>query len=233
VSRSALLCTWDPGRVPHPREGLRRAKLAFAHAAVLLLGIACKPKDPAITEPFVDDFERGDVGPSWYDTGAGYKVSGGKLAISKAYNHPLWLRKRLPPDLVLDVDVMSMSTDGDIKVELYGDGRSFDPDKGNYDPTGYVLFFGGHQNTESVISRLGEHGDAVKARNTDVRVTPGRVYHWTITRKDGKIDWVIDGKPFLSWTDAAPLGGSGHEYFGVNDWETEVSFDNLRIHPAH
>jgi hypothetical protein len=128
---------------------------------------------------------------------------------------------------------MSMSPDGDLKIELFGDGESFDPDGNRYDPTGYVLFFGGHQNTHSIIGRLGEHDDAVKAeRRMEPRVQPGRVYHWAITRKGGKLDWVVDGQPYLSFQDPDPLAGRGHEFFAVNDWETDVYFDNLRIRPA-
>lgn len=203
--------------------------------AVLLLTVGilgCKARVPVITEPFSDDFERAEVGPLWHDTGAGYRIVDGKLNVSMAHNHPLWLKRRLPRDVVIELDAMSKSPDGDLKIELYGDGQSFDPDGNRYDPTGYVLFFGGHRNTESVIGRLGEHDAEIKAIRTDRRVEPGRWYRWTITRKGGKIDWLIDGEPFLSWTDPEPLAGSGHEYFAVNNWETDVYFDNLRIRPA-
>lgn len=202
-------------------------------AAALAMTIGCKPKMPEITEPFRDDFERAMPGADWFDTGAGYRIAGGRLNVAKAHNHPLWLRRKLPRDVVVDLDVMSKSPDGDIKIELYGDGESFDPDGNRYDTTGYVLFFGGHQNTHSIIGRLGEHDAEVKAeRPMNPRVEPGRVYHWTITRKGGRIEWVVDGQPYLSYDDPQPLGGRGHEYFAVNDWETDVYFDNLRIQPA-
>ena len=51
-----------------------------------------------------------------------------------AVNHPLWLRKRLPRDVVVELDVMSKSQAGDIKIELFGDGESFDPDQGDILP---------------------------------------------------------------------------------------------------
>ncbi len=197
--------------------------------AILLLG--CKSEIPLISEPLTEDFERADLGAFWHNTGAGYRIKDGKVNVSMAHNHPLWLRKRLPADVVIEVDAMSKSPDGDLKIELYGDGETFDPDGNDYTPSGYVLFFGGHRNSESIIGRLGEHGDAVKAHNRGPVVEPGRVYHWTITRKGGLIDWKVDGKPFLSWTDPQPLGGTGHEYFAINNWETDVYFDNLRIRP--
>ena len=134
--------------------------------------------------------------------------------------------------MVVDLDVASSSPAGDIKVELFGDGESFDPDKGGYASTGYVFIFGGWHNALSVISRENEHGEGRKAQRDDVKVALGRSYHFTITRRDGALTWLIDGNPFLAWTDPAPLAGAGHEYFAVNDWEAHVTFDNLRIRPA-
>jgi hypothetical protein len=200
----------------------------------LLAGLAagCRTKDPPISGPFRDDFERADPGPSWNLTGPEYRISAGKLTVANAYNHPAWLRRKLPHDVVIDLDAVSRSPAGDLKVELFGDGESFDPDKGGYTSTGYVLIFGGWHNSLSVICRNNEHDDGRKAERRDVRVQPGRTYHWTISRRGGTIEWKIDGQPFLSWTDPDPLAGSGHEYMAVNDWESDVSFDNLEVRPA-
>jgi hypothetical protein len=42
---------------------------------------------------------------------------------------------------------------------------------------------------------------------------------------------MIDGKPFLTFKDPAPLQGSEHQYFAFSNWEAPVYFDNLRIQP--
>jgi Farnesoic acid 0-methyl transferase len=193
---------------------------------------ACRAKDPAITKPFLDDFQRVELGPSWNNTGADYRITDGRLTVKNAYNHPVWLRRKLPPDALIDVDVMSKSAAGDLKVELYGDGQSAAVDRGAYDSTGYVMIFGGWHNSLSVICRNNEHDQGRKAQRSDIRVQPGRAYHWTILRKGGILDWKLDGQPFLTWTDPEPLGGIGHEYLGFNDWEADVSFDNLSIRPV-
>lgn len=201
--------------------------LSFGAAGAL----GCKAKPPEITEPFSDDFERAELGPAWHDTGGGYGIVGGKLHVSMAHNHPLWLRKRLPRNFVLEVDATSNSPSGDLKVEVAGDGESFDPDGNRYVATGYVLIFGGWQNRRSIIARLDEHDDGEKVHRTEPRVEPGRTYHWTITRKGEDLDWKIDGQPFLAWRDPAPLTGNGHEFFSFNNWEADVTFDNLTIRP--
>jgi len=212
-----------------------RGRLAWfpgvAVTAMILLSTGCRAKAPAIGAPFHDDFERAELGADWNATAPAYRVEGGKLTVKGAYNHPAWLRKRLPTDATIDLDVVSRSPSGDIKLELYGDGESFDPDKGSYTSSGYVLIFGGWQNTLSVICRQEEHGAGRKAQRQDVRVEPGRSYHFTIKRQGGTLDWAIDGKPFLAWTDPEPLAGAGHEHLAVNDWEADVSFDNLAIRP--
>jgi len=207
--------------------------LCLAAVAAGVPGLGCRAKEPAITAsaPFRDDFERAELGAAWNATGPEYRVSAGKLTVSRAYNHPVWLRRKLPRDAVIEFDALSRSPVGDLKIELYGDGESFDPDKGSYVSTGYVLIFGGWHNSLSVICRNNEHDDGRKAERRDVRVEPGRSYHWTITRRGGSIDWKLDGQPFLSWSDPAPLEGAGHEYLAVNDWESDVSFDNLTVRP--
>jgi len=209
-----------------------------------LVAAACKAKTPVITEPFSDDFERGEVGASWLDTSGGNaRVTGGQVVLQEGRNRPLWLRKQLPPNAVVEVEMTSKSPDGDLKLELYGDGESFDPDQGTYYPTGYVFVFGGWQNSLSIIGKLGEHDDAVKVSrphrradptdgSLDGGVVPGRTYKFTITRKGGQLDWKIDGQPFLSWTDPQPLAGDKHAYLAFTNWAVEVHADNLRIAPA-
>jgi hypothetical protein len=206
--------------------------LLLATTLFAALGGGCKAKVPEITGPFSDDFERAEVGPGWLDTSGAGRIEQGRLNVKGAHNRPVWLRQRLPRDVVIEIDAMSKSPEGDLKIELYGDGESFDPDQGRYDPTGYVMFFGGHHNTESVIGRLGEHDAEIKARRTDKKVEPGRVYRWTITRKGGRLDWRIDGEPFLSFDDPEPLFGERRQFFAITNWETDVHFDNLRIRPA-
>jgi hypothetical protein len=208
---------------------LRSIVLSLALAA---LASSCKAKVPMLTGPFNDDFERADLGGDWNNTGAAYKTTGGKLGITGAHIHPLWLRRKLPFNVIVELDATSRTPEGDLKIELMGDGESFDPDQGRYDPTGYMFVFGGWHNQLSIISKLGEHDDAVKVSRRDPKVEPGRTYHWTITKRGGVLDWQIDGRPFLQYLDPQPLYGPGHQFFAINNWESDASYDNIRIRPA-
>ena len=189
------------------------------------------PRDPGLGSKFRDDFERTGLGKNYFDTIGRYRIINGKLNIEKAYNNPLWLRRRLPRNVEIELDVMSRSKDGDMKIELFGDGESFARDRGAYVASGYVICMGGWHNTKSFIARRLEHGregiDMVS--RTDVKVVPNKVYHWRILRQGKELRWYVDGELFLSYHDEEPLYGRGHDHFGFNNWESDVWYDNLRI----
>ena len=200
-------------------------------AVILLTLAACKVKDPPpVTEEWKDGFERGDIDGDSFQSGKGYNLVAGHLSARGAHNHPLWLRKKLPHDVRIEFDCWSNEDRGDIKVELFGDGHSYDPDAGRYTATGYEVIFGGWYNAKSIIARLDEHGKDM-VENTTVKVEPKRHYHWTIERVGKKLTWSIDQQPFLVYDDPQALEGNGHEYFGFNNWETDTWFDNLVITP--
>jgi hypothetical protein len=130
---------------------------------------------------------------------------------------------------VIELDAWSNDEAGDIKLEAWGDGESF-AHEASYTATSYVFIFGGWHNQLSAIARLDEHGKDRRTR-ADVRVVKGRRYHFRIARKGGHLDWQIDGQPFLAFDDPQPLVGPDHAYLGLNDWEAELHFDNLRVTP--
>ena len=200
---------------------------------VLLLAAlsGCVPKDPAITAPFTDEFDRPGLGPDWHNTGGPYTIADGALKVKGAFNHPLWLKRKLPNDAVIEFDSTSRSTSGDIKVEVYGDGVTFARDKGAYTASGYVFIFGGWRNTKSMIARQDEHAPGQPERSAP-RVEVGKTYHHKIVFKGTSIVWTVDGQEFLKREDPQPLRGKGHEYFGFSNWDADLTFDNLKISPA-
>ena len=96
--------------------------------------------------------------------------------------------------------------------------------------TGYEIIFGGWFNSKSIIARLDEHGKDM-VENTSLKVEPTRRYHWRIERIGKKLSWYVDDKIFLEYDDPNALEGTGHEYFGFNNWESDTWFDNLVITP--
>jgi len=211
----------------------------IALGVLLLAGCTRSSGPPKLGKGFTDHFDRKELGPDWHNTGGPYHIVDGALTFVGAHNHPLWLQRRLPDDVQVDVDVVGLSPDGDLKVELMGDGVRFEnaadvKRDAIYTASGYRFIFGGWHNLRSTIARQNEHTwqyDRSAPRRTDVRVVPGKRYHWQITKRGGHIEWWIDGLPFLTLDDPEPLQGEGHDRFAFDGWETGAAFSNLVIKP--
>ncbi len=218
------------------RAGLAAAVAAVAACAVLAAAGACKKSDPPpIGErPWTDDFDRDDIGSDYRPTDRdAYGIDeDGRLRAEGAYNHPLWLRKKLPRDVAVEFDAWSYSDDGDIKVEIFGDGESHAEDRGQYTSTGYVAVMGGWSNTRSILAKGNEHGEELEDRRQP-QVEPGKRYRWRLVREDDTLTWYVNDmdEPFLELVDPEPLWGDDHAYFGFNNWESDTRFDNLEITP--
>jgi len=192
---------------------------------ILLFISGCKEKKTASSEgltagvlDFQDNFDRDTLGKDWTTKNPkAYRIKDGKLFVQMAHNKGLWLNRVLPPRVRIEFDAIALSKDVDIKCEVFAAKQMHQ--------SGYILILGGWHNQLSIIARLNEHGKDRLV--TDRTGEKGRRYHWTIVRTDNRLRWYLDGKLFLEYDDKAPLKGL---YFGFNDWEAPVEFDNLRIY---
>lgn len=206
----------------------------LVRAALISVGLvagSCTPLgDPRIgSSGFRDNFDRADLGTQWNNTGANWRIVGGQLTVNGARNRPLWLRRRLPDNVRIEFDVRSDSVEGDIKIELFGDGISRAVAE-SYTATSYVVIFGGWGNQINVLARMNEHGDdRVEDRTQHVEV--GRTYHFRIERSGSRVSAFVDDRPLVTMNDPEPLGGPGHDHFAFNNWQSQLTFDNLRISP--
>jgi hypothetical protein len=196
------------------------------------------PPESPITATYFDGFDRADLGAEWNATSPEWRIQGGRLCAQNAHNHPAWLKRKLPVNARIEFDASSSSPDGDLKVEVWGDGKSFAKGTSYNDATSYLAIFGGWKNQFHVLARIDEHATdrpqvKVDPSGADLKampVKPGRVYHFKVERADGKtIRWLVDDIEIITFTDPAPLKGDGHDHLGFNDWEVPVCFDNLQI----
>lgn len=202
-------------------------------AISLLASAGCRAKLEPITSDLRETFDRSDIGPAWRDTGGKFQIVNGELSTNAGRHHPIWLQRQLPKDISLEFDVRTTSQDADIRVVLFGDGKSANPDVQGCQSSGYELVFGGGKNQLSVICRGGQTDGGHQRARSDWPVVPDRTYHFYITRKDGVVSWYVDGHDMLSWSDPEPLSGVGHEAFAFVGGQSEVFFDNLVIGPYH
>lgn len=233
------------------------ALVVLAFQAPLILR-ALRPAQPVVVSvPYSDDFsDPSTIGRNYWSTGGLWRVIKGELFSPGVKNNPLWLQAKLPRDVAVEFDVHSESPEGDIKVEIFGDGLNH--------ASGYVLIHGGWANRMSIIARLDEHGTSLADLNkqaqqravaqklpssglvetglfradTRMRVEAnpfpvqiGRTYRWRIERRGTLLRWLIDGQPFMQFEDPFPLAGNGHDRFGFSSWEANLYFDNLQIQP--
>ncbi len=216
----------DGARGKDGEAGLSTATALFADGAAE--GAAPAPTGPAL-------------GTNWVAirTNA-WRIENGQLCGQNAHNHPVWLTKVLPQNARIEFDAVSFSDEGDLKAEVWGDGRSAASGASYNNATSYLTIFGGWKNTTHGIARLDEHGKDRKViqidRNSDDPrerpVVKGQVYRFKVERTDGKtVRWSVDGLEMLNFVDAQPLVGEGHDHFGFNEWEAKVCFDNVKVTP--
>jgi hypothetical protein len=202
----------------------------------LLLCLACEEQPRTYSTAsegarvfFQDDFNRPLLGEAWLATSTGAVLDKGSLHLSGLHNHPIWLRQELPDDVRIEFDAWAETEEGDLKVELAGDGHSH-ATTASYVASGYVLIFGGWNNTLHAIARLDEHGDDRVARPAQPAVVPDHRYHFVITRRGNELRFEVDGELIAEYVDERPLSGPGHRHFAFNNWEAPTRFDNLVIY---
>ena len=130
---------------------------------------------------------------------------------------------------------------GDLKAEVWGDGRSAATGRSYTNATSYLTIFGGWHNTLHKIARLNEHGTDAKEIKVDEQDLgrPARaaghggaalpLQDRADRRQDREVVRQRARVPHVPGR--APLAGMGHDHFGFNDWEAKVCFDNVKVTP--
>lgn len=159
-----------------------------------------------------------------------YRLEEGALKVAGARNHPLWLKRCLPDNVVVRVRVRALSPEIDLKFELAGDGISYARAL-SYTASGYVVNIGGWRATRDQIARQDEHG-LWRAKKRARPWIPGQSYLFELRRREMSLLLSVDGEPYLRFVDWRPLRGARHCHFAFNNWNSAVAFDSLEIEPA-
>jgi hypothetical protein len=203
--------------------------------------------DAALAVPATPSSEAGasDLGPDWTPSASAnatsaWRIEKGRLCVENAKNHGVWLNKTLPVNARIEFEATSYGSEGDIKAEVWGDGRAAATALSYTNATSYLAILGGWKNTLHVLARLNEHGEDRKVITVDPKsddprqkaVNVSQTYRFKIERTDGKkVRLSVDGVDFLSFDDTSPLAGFGHDHFGFNNWQVKVCYDNVKITP--
>ena len=207
----------------------------FLTVVAVAIHLQYEPTEAPATGKLVysDDFERAQPGADYFqakpDLGwsAGkWRIKEGRLWGEQIHNATLWLQRPLPEKVRIEFDARAQTETGDVKCEVFGDGRRHQ--------SGYIVIFGGWNNSVNCIARQDEHQNERKQDdrcprrgNRSMCVEPDIDYHWTIVRTDHVVRWYLDGALYLTYPDHDPVRG---RHFGFGNWEAAVSFDNLKIY---
>lgn len=191
----------------------------------MALWAACVPTFPSTTTPgavVTDDFSDAALASRYRLRGGSWRVVDGQLTTLGDSNLPLWLDAPLSQNTRIEFTSMSAAPAVDMKVEVFGDGIRHE--------SGYIVVVGGWNNTLTAIARLDEHEAKRVTRRT--RFEANRPYRWRIERKDGRrLQLFLDDELLVTYDDPSPLFGPRNNRFAFSGWESEVTFDNLRITP--
>jgi len=138
--------------VAPPTPPARLGPMAHLHDAT------AHAEGPRITAAWEDTFDRAELGPDWNALSPVWKIQNGKLCGRGARNRGAWLERRLPVNARIEFDAYAESSDGDLKVELWGDGASGATTVSYTNATSYIAILGGWHNTKHVLARFNEHG---------------------------------------------------------------------------
>lgn len=211
---------------------------AAAHPdAALALGLDADAATPALPPP-------SPLGPNWQvaQGTTAWRIENGRLCGKGALNKGVWLKKILPVNARIEFEAITDSADGDLKAEVWGDGKSGATATSYTNATSYITVLGGWKNTVHVLARKNEHGKDRKEMKVDKDsddprehpVSVGQIYKFKIERSDGHtVHYSVNGVELMSYDDPEPLAGPGHDHLGFNNyWDTIKScYDNVKITP--
>jgi hypothetical protein len=187
-------------------------QLPFIHAA--LRG----PAPVVAAVPYQDAFDRATLGSAWWSNGGHWRIVDGQVYSPGVGNNPLWLRARLPPDVRVEFDVRSEGPDGDVKWEMYGDGRNHS--------TGYLFLFGAWRNRESRICKLDEHALTQEEARAQLAAT-ARPY----PRQAAFIETL--SAPFVRWSARRDLERIEKGEYWQRDTPFVVKRPDLKVERGH
>jgi Farnesoic acid 0-methyl transferase len=206
--------------------------------------------------PFLDDFSNpGTVAAHYHSLGGFPRVVNGELLSPGTKNNPLWLKAKLPDNVLIEFDAHASSQEGEIRVELYGDGIEH--------LSGYELVYapwsavGVSGRLPATLVRLDENAPTLRAwtdkaraagatslpqvgygpksgirvEGPPVSIEPGKVYRMRIERRGDTLRWSVDGQRMVEFKDPSPLRGPWHDRVGLSSLEGDVYYDNFRVTP--
>lgn len=190
------------------RLGIKRL-LALAAAVAAVLAVPCQLSRAAAAEDvlFEDSFD-GDLS-QWTIIGGDWLIKEGRLEGSGAGFPQLQTKQQFTGNLIIEFTAATVPpSNHDIQCVLFTNG--------------YIFVLGANRNTGSMITRRGPP----VAWTSRMTIEPGRTYAVKIIRRGGVLEFIVDGKLVLTWTDEHPFNSGP---IALRTWASKIAIDNLRV----
>ena len=167
----------------------------------------------------------------------------GKLMMDTAGGVTVWFNQKLEGNIRIEYDWKVLVDTGrnDRLSDLNQFWMAADPRSNNlftrsgkfetYDSLAlYYVGFGGNGNTTTRFRKY--HGNGQKPLlqeylDSAYLLKPNHTYHISITVRDGKTTFSVDGKVLFDWTDPDPLRSG---YFGFRSTSARHAIDHFRVY---
>ena len=205
---------------------VRNVIVCCALTGMCLVGCAQPGQAPAGWKvAYTANFKDVDKPPTaWKVIVGDAKIADGKLVLTADEGTDAQIvltEPKFPGSVRLEVDgCLEGPTTCDLSPYLNGDDSGYE--------SGYLLQFGGSENIDNRLRRLGEIVDA-KVDNT-VFVKAGKKHHVVAENDGGKLRLIVDGKELLSYTDSEPLKGAGNDQIGFYTWGCSLKIEKITIY---
>ena len=165
---------------------------------------------------WTDDFERAELGADWKILNGSWSVKEGQLvtaggAILSARKFPGMQRVEFQATVTPNPGMSDLSP----FIQCGPGGHS----------SGYLLQFGGNNNTQNSIQRKG----SVLAKNSDVLIEAGKVYNVVAEFDGSTVRLKVDGRTVIQHADPQPLVGPANEQFGLYVHAGTVKIDQIKV----
>jgi len=170
---------------------------------------------------FEDNFNRKNLGNQWKQYSGLWEIKNNALTVEGTesfiyFNIPITGNIRMEFDAWYQKNGKSPS---DLGCFILGKSKS------PYE-TSYFFDFGAYENTRTKIERL-----ATEIKSTwGLKIKPNKHYKIIVEHIDGILNFYINNKLVLSYTDFFPLIGEEHNTIGFYSWNGNQYYDNLKIY---
>lgn len=250
----------SPQAATGERMGRRGWLVLLAVVIAVNIPLLIRPFRPlpeaGVSLPFADDFSNpATVAAHYHSLGGFPRVVNGELLSPGTKNNPLWLKATLPDNVRVEFDAHAPSQDGEIRLELFGNGIDH--------LSGYEFVYapwsavGVQGRLPATLVRLDENAltlqrwqekaraagttsltavgfgpnSGVRVEGPPVSIEPGRVYRTRVERRGDTLRWWVDGQRLVEFRDPFPLRGPWHDRVGLSSVEGDVYYDNFRVTP--